>query len=406
MSVSELYYKINELRAKNLRLSEIFDKFSTNGNLLIKKMQQEFGPLFPVIAEQIKLLEKAKKKLPTWVENNCFFETTAFEQCTSEKIAKLKASLFSGKTLLNLSGGLGSDDFAFSLSFEKIISIDFNPLLHHLWLYNQENLSINNIQRICSTAEEFLLQNQFADTIVYVDPDRRKNKNIKTQNPFEFSPNIFELIPKYISRLPFWIIKFPGNADLSFLEKNIPLPKFNTVILAEKGEIKEILLHNLYKSDKITIYDLTEMELFCWNGAIENIDIQKTKVTCFAEFKPIAIKSNFYKKLIPYAQKTYLNSQIFVISNCVFPESLARNFNYINQVSGSLNSIKKALHSSLIYSATITARECIIETEELYKILSLKKGQDFYLFIFNVKTTFTCIIAQKIKTPPSLKIPK
>ncbi len=62
------------------------------------------------MAEQLACRQKAAKKLPNLSQHTLLYTPLALEQSSCERTAIYKASLFSGKRLMDLSGGLGIDD--------------------------------------------------------------------------------------------------------------------------------------------------------------------------------------------------------------------------------------------------------------------------------------------------------
>ena len=68
------------------------------------------------ILSQIEAKTKAKDKLPNWfLTKNIIYPTKiSIEQTSSEKTASYKASIVSGDSLIDLTGGFGVDDYYFS----------------------------------------------------------------------------------------------------------------------------------------------------------------------------------------------------------------------------------------------------------------------------------------------------
>ena len=52
---------------------------SYNKTQLIMFLRKHFGEQAPFVAEQLELFDKAKKKLPTWSANGCFFTKKSLE---------------------------------------------------------------------------------------------------------------------------------------------------------------------------------------------------------------------------------------------------------------------------------------------------------------------------------------
>ena len=73
------------------------------------------------LVEQIEAKKKCQLKLKTWFRtSNIYFPNKlSIEQTSSETTAAIKSNLINGKTLLDLTGGLGVDSYYFSKKFTK-----------------------------------------------------------------------------------------------------------------------------------------------------------------------------------------------------------------------------------------------------------------------------------------------
>ena len=93
--------------------------------LALKKPPNPEWP-YPLILDQIKARQKAKTKIPTWHETNgiIFPPSDTIEQASSEPCAKYKASLFKGKSFVDLTGGAGIDSWAMLENFDQATIID------------------------------------------------------------------------------------------------------------------------------------------------------------------------------------------------------------------------------------------------------------------------------------------
>lgn len=273
-------YKIKEILA-NKELFDWINKAKAIGlDKFLFKNKQNLGALAHFVAEQLQLEKKAKIKLPTWQISNCFYTTTAFEQCTAEAVAIEKTKLIKGNHLLVLAGGLGVDDWAFSKNFTTVISIDNNTELNELVRYNFDKLDVKNIERISQTAEEFLTHNTQKFDAIYIDPDRRKDDKRQILLT-EHQPNVVALLPHlFIHSNSIWV-KCSPLYDMDMAVKELPfIQSIHSISLY--GEVKEMLL-------KIEQNHTEETQII-------TIDIQK-KDTLIEIF-------NFDKKSIPTITET------------------------------------------------------------------------------------------------------
>jgi tRNA/tmRNA/rRNA uracil-C5-methylase (TrmA/RlmC/RlmD family) len=208
---------------------------------LIHFLKQEFGSNYPVIAEQILLHNKAKQKLPIWTEAGCFFTSKSLEQASSQPLAAFKASLLSGKKMLDLSGGLGVDDVAFSKAFQQVISVDPDAALNQLLAFNLPKLNINNVTRVTTTGEYYLNAHPENVDAIYVDADRRSISGAKSALLSHATPDVIALMPSMLATAKVVMLKLSPLIDITYLFKTFANIKCIYVV-GIKNEVKEILV--------------------------------------------------------------------------------------------------------------------------------------------------------------------
>ena len=110
------------------------------------------------IVAQIKSAGKAKVKLPTWYNTTDIYypPPLSIEQSTDEKVAAYKASLFQGKHLLDMTGGMGVDDYYFSKQFESVTHCEINKELSQIVSQNYKVLGISNVVCVAGNSIEWL----------------------------------------------------------------------------------------------------------------------------------------------------------------------------------------------------------------------------------------------------------
>ena len=128
--------------------------FANNKNvnperLLLQSKPEELSHKKKLV-HQLQCLQKASEKLPHLVANTqiVFPAGISLEQCSSEITAKYKASLFSGKTFMDLSTGFGVDSYYLSQRFERGILIERNEALGKIIAQTFAILQQNNVQFI------------------------------------------------------------------------------------------------------------------------------------------------------------------------------------------------------------------------------------------------------------------
>ena len=79
-------------------------------------------PHAALVATQVKYLQRARRKLPTYFAARAIIPSLAFEQASSEAAAACKT--WSGNRCIDLTCGLGVDTLALSKAFGEVISIE------------------------------------------------------------------------------------------------------------------------------------------------------------------------------------------------------------------------------------------------------------------------------------------
>ena len=202
------------------------------------------------IAEQLACQQKAIKKLPTLSTHNLLYTPLALEQSSGERTAVYKASLMSGKKLIDLSGGLGVDSMTLARVFQEVVYCERDSLLcavaeHNVKVAGVANVKVKNGDSISLLAE--YPDNSF--DWIYVDPARREEgrRSIALEAA---SPDVVashDLLLRHAQRV---CIKASPALEISGLKKL--LPALHTIIVVSVDrECKEILLllERAYPSD-------------------------------------------------------------------------------------------------------------------------------------------------------------
>ncbi|MFR9513075.1 MAG: methyltransferase domain-containing protein [Rikenellaceae bacterium] len=146
-----------------------------------------------LVATQVKYLQRAASKLPSYFAARCIIPPLSFEQASSEQVAAIKE--LEGESLLDLTCGLGVDALHFSKSFRRVVTLERNEVLAAVARENFRRMGVENIEVICSSAEEYLSRCDEHFDWIYADPDRRSASGQKLVRLEECSPNILALKP-------------------------------------------------------------------------------------------------------------------------------------------------------------------------------------------------------------------
>ncbi len=224
-------------------------------SIALKAMQYPDLPI-AFIAQQVKARQRIQKKLPTWQANEdiVFPDSLALEQCSSESVAKHKASLLAGESLADLTGGFGVDAFAFSESFDRVYHIERDRELSSIVAQNARTLGKDEVIRVISgDGLEWLEGREETFDVVYVDPARRDARSFKVSALSDCEPDVAKAWEFLLSKGKRVALKLSPGLDVDSILKELPGIREIHILsvrneckecfcIAESGYAKEVLI--------------------------------------------------------------------------------------------------------------------------------------------------------------------
>lgn len=353
-----------------------------NGNL--EKLVFKKSPFPEVsmreIVQQIEGKLKAKDKLISWfnTENIYYPPKINIEQTSSEITAKYKAELASGKTLADLTGGLGIDSYYFSGRFEEVTHYETNETLSQIAAHNFSKLKANII---CVTGDGIeTIKNKSFDCI-YIDPSRRHDDKGKVFLLSDCEPDVIKHLDYLLDRCESLLIKTSPMLDIS-----AGLKELNFVseihIVAVENEVKELLWllkkgntsSHLVKTINITKRKIEEFDAI--GQTDEHMEYSLLKKYLY-EPNAAIMKSGMFQALsVTYqVQKIAVNTHLFTSDNPIdFP---GRSFEILKILTYKKTELKNSLSG---IKANITTRNFPESVDALKSKWKITDGGDNYLF--------------------------
>ena len=207
------------------------------------------------VCGQVKYLQRARAKLPSYYAARCVLPPLAFEQCSSEAAAGEKD--YSGGLCIDLTCGLGVDSLHLSKRFERVISVECDPLLASVARYNFELLGATNITVVNCVAEDFLTAYAGEKAaLVYADPARRGGSGEKLVVAADCSPDVAALLPVMVEKAEKVLVKLSPMFDTGEVF-NIFSPCVSMVeTVSVSGECKELLVE-FSRSAEVAVVGVT-----------------------------------------------------------------------------------------------------------------------------------------------------
>jgi hypothetical protein len=369
---------------KKITLEHLNDDINTLALKFKSINQTEFN--INLVLDTILNIKKGRNKLPFLTSNYCWLPAKSYEQASSELTAYYKSLLFNGDSVLDLSGGLGVDDIAFSKVFSTVFSLDSDEELNEIVKHNFKKIGINNIERLTVFAEDYLANITSKFDLVYIDADRRPAANSKKFLLSDCTPNIIELLPQLKLITNQLLIKLSPMVDLNYCKTEIENIK-EIHVVALKNEVKEVLLLiNFSKNNStiikaVNIINEQNIQEFSELNSFFIETNESNENTHFYEPNASIIKANLSNN---YAQSLglkmiALNSNFFV-GHELIENFFGRSFKIVESFPFSKSTLKSYLKKKGIVKANINKRNFPINEAEIAKQFDLKTGGDEYLF--------------------------
>lgn len=366
--------------------------------LMLKASQFPDWPM-KAIVEQIAAKKKAQGKLPLWfsIEGVIWPPAISMEQCSSELTARYKASLVSGKSMVDLTGGLGVDTYFLSSNFDEATYVEMKEELHSLASHNLKVLS-SDIQTVNDSAENYLNQMSAVD-LIYIDPARRDNDSRKVVFLEDYSPNVVGMLHGLRNKAKQILIKVSPMLDIK--KAIFDLGSVSEVhVVAVKNEVKELLFLvdtevqrepkiiavNLGSNDRSFSFQFTQEE----EAHTEFADVMDYL------FEPNAaiLKAGAFKSIgLEYGLKKLHNNSHLYTSQTLIDNFPGRAFRVQTELSLNKKKIRQQLSSD---KANITVRNYPMSVKEIRNKTGLKEGGEQYIFATTDQSGKKVVLCEKV----------
>ncbi|KAA6302029.1 MAG: hypothetical protein EZS26_001845 [Candidatus Ordinivivax streblomastigis] len=341
----------------------------------------------PSALRQISGRQHIEHKIPAWYSNDdiLYPQRLSLEQCSSETTARYKASILSGSSFVDLTGGFGVDTAFIAPHFSQVEYVEKQNELAEIAQHNFSALGLKHIQTHSTDSISFL-QNMHSCDCIYLDPARRSHSGEKVLLIEDCEPDVLEIQDVLLQKAERILVKLSPMLDIQAALKQ--LKNVSEIHVVSVGnECKELLflmekavrLHpkiscvNFQKqATQCDIFDFSEEKKL-------SIDYHASIQNYLYEPNASLLKAGFYKSIaLRYAvDKLHTDSHLYT-SNRLIADFPGRIF----QVESIALFHKKELKSFLqgITQANISVRNFPLSVAELRKQLKLKEGGDVYLF--------------------------
>ena len=386
---------------KKLLSAEIQEYITSNINADVSKLALQKNKFaitdWTTILGQITAKQKAKTKLPTWFYTHKIYYPSkiSIEQTSSEKTAEYKSQLVSGKSLIDLTGGFGVDDFYFSKKVNQVTHCEINQELSEIVKHNLEQLGVTNVECHTGDSTEILVTLKQKFDWIYIDPSRRNDVKGKVFMLQDCMPNVSELLDFYFGFSDNIMLKTAPILDISAGLSE--LRNVKTIhIVALENEVKEllwILEKNYTKSIQIITSNLTKDSTQEFNFELGNTPVSNYSLPKKYLYEPNAaiMKSGGFDEVTSQYEIEKLNKHSHLYTSDILINFPGRVFEIENSFEYNKPNMKSFLENK---KANITTRNFPETVENIRKKWKIKDGGSLYCFfttdINNNKIVLLC----------------
>ena len=339
---------------------------------------------YAIILNQIAAKVKAKTKLPTYysTENIVYPNKISVEQTSSEKTAKYKSEIISGKNLIDLTGGFGVDALYFSKKINQVIHCEINQELSEIVSHNFKQLEIDNILCINRDSLDFLISENKTFDWIYIDPSRRNDAKGKVFLLKDCLPDVQENLETYFKFSDNIMIKTAPILDIS--AGLLELCNVKTIhIVAVDNEVKELLWiieKDFFAAMTIKTINISknieEKFEFIWNKNQETPSYSLPKKYLFEPNAAIMKSGGFSEVAIQYGlEKLHQFSHLYTSNEKI--EFSGRVFEINFCILYHKTEMKKHFETQ---QANITTRNFPETVDNIRKKFKIKDGGNRYCF--------------------------
>lgn len=349
------------------------------------------------LVPQILSRQKAAKKLPEWSSHTeiVFPQAVSVEQSSSQATARYKSSLIEGKTLADITGGMGIDSYYLSKNFQEAHYFELQESVAATARYNFDLLQAGNIQVHHEDSIEGIKKLNNGVNWIFADPARRDANRQKVVLLSDCAPDIKSHLPELLDCAPHILLKTSPLLDIDLAVQELKFVS-EVHVVGYEDECKELLfvIDKTHTDNEFTI----KARVIGQDGVpIYSLDLskQKEQAATVAYSEPLAylyephaamLKAGAFKYISQHfnVKKIAAHSHLYTSKTLVadFP---GRIFEIIGVCKPDAQEINTYVTDK---KANLTIRNFPAKIDDLRKKWRLKEGGNFYLFattFFNQK---------------------
>lgn len=339
---------------------------------------------YSLILQQIEAKQRCQTKLPLWYHTAglLYPPKLSIEQTSSEVCAQYKASIITGNSLIDLSGGFGVDAYYFSKKFKQVTHCEMQPELSVMVEHNCQILKTYNIDCVTQDSTDYLHSSNNRWDWIYVDPARRNESQKKVFRLGDCTPNVPELLDVYLNHTDHLLIKTAPLLDISSGLTELRYVK-EIHIVAWHNEVKELL----WVLDKNTNTTPKIISVNHTKERIDQLELDPSKSCAITYNQPLdylyepnaaLMKSGLFDCIGQHFQVQKLHKHSHLYTAAQLLPFQGRRFKIEKQIA--FNNKNAKIHLA-DYAGHIATRNFPLKADAFRKKWKIKENQHHFLFL-------------------------
>ncbi|WP_080240043.1 THUMP-like domain-containing protein [Spirosoma rigui] len=351
------------------------------------------------LAAQLAARQKTRDKLPSWYANEevLYPPALSVEQASSEQTARYKASLVAGDQLIDLTGGMGVDTWAFGQRVRRVTYVDRQADLVQHAAHNLPVMGTPAIDVRLGDGLSVVAALPGAVDWLYLDPHRRDGQGGKVVRLADCEPDVSNpaVVSELLTKAAHILLKTSPIIDIEATIRQLTGPaghpdaaRVDAVhVVAVQGEVKEVLFVLSRSKSALAAIEINAVNLL--TDRVVRLQFtpaeERASAVVFGDpqtflYEPNAavLKAGAFRLVADRYGLTKLapNSHLYT-SLTHNPDVPGRSFVLDGIIKPDRNSLRTVLPSM---KANLTVRNFPQTVAELRKKLNLQEGGDVYIF--------------------------
>ncbi len=195
------------------------------------------------VAEQVDGWRRLSGKVPSWAacEGLYFPFPVALQQCSSEAVARWRASLVVGDSLLDLTGGLGVDCYFMGRGLRRVTYVDADERAVRAARHNYGVLGADNVEFVCSRAEDYLEAMGGKVGTIFIDPSRRTEGGGRVFRIGDCQPDVGAIGGRMMEMADNVVVKLSPLLDVQMVARELRGVR-DVYAVGAGGECKDLIV--------------------------------------------------------------------------------------------------------------------------------------------------------------------